>query len=60
MIHAETDCPYVAPTPHRGKRNEPLYVKEVYKKIAEIRGETEEVVRVQLMENAKKLYELGE
>ncbi|MEX0917773.1 MAG: TatD family hydrolase [Candidatus Paceibacterota bacterium] len=59
MIHAETDCPYVAPKPYRGKRNEPLYVKEVYKKIAEIRGEDEEVVRAQLVENALKLYRLG-
>ena len=33
MIHAETDCPYVAPIPHRGKRCEPWMVQEVYKKI---------------------------
>ena len=59
MIHAETDCPYVAPKPHRGKRNEPLYVKEVYAKIAEIRAEDEETVRAQLMENARKLYTSG-
>lgn len=59
MIHAETDCPYVAPVPYRGKRNEPCYVKEVYKAIAEIRGEDEEMVRVQLMENARTLYKLN-
>ena len=58
MIHAETDCPYVAPVPHRGKRCEPWMVKEVYKKIAEIKGEDEEKVREQLLENAKKLYSL--
>lgn len=58
MIHAETDCPYVAPVPHRGKRCEPLMVKEVYKKIAEIKGVDEERVREQLVENAKKLYSL--
>lgn len=58
MIHGETDCPYVAPVPYRGKRNEPLYVTEVYKKIAEIRGEDKEVVRLQLMENARELYRL--
>jgi len=56
MIHAETDCPYVAPVPYRGKRNEPLYVREVYKKIAEIKGLDEEMVREQLFANAKKLY----
>lgn len=58
MIHAETDCPYVAPVPYRGQRCEPWMVKEVYKKIAEIRGEDEGVVRQQLMENAKSLYKL--
>ena len=58
MIHAETDCPYVAPKPYRGKRNEPMFVPEVYKKIAEIRGEDEEMVRQQLMENARRLYKL--
>ena len=58
MIHAETDCPYVAPVPYRGKRCEPAMVREVYKKITEIRGEDEEVVRPQLLENAKRLYKL--
>jgi TatD DNase family protein len=57
-IHAETDCPYVAPVPHRGKRCEPWMVQEVYRKIAEIRGEDEEVVRAQLVENARRLYKL--
>ena len=56
MIHAETDCPYVAPVPYRGKRCEPWMVKEVYKKIASIRGDDEAVIRSQLVENAKRLY----
>ncbi len=58
LIHGETDCPYVAPVPHRGKRAEPWMVKEVYKKIAAIRGEDEEMVREQLVENAKRFYKL--
>ncbi len=58
LIHAETDCPYVAPVPHRGKRAEPWMVKEVYKKIALIRGEDEETVRQQLVQNAKRFYNL--
>ena len=58
MLHAETDCPYVAPKPFRGQRCNPTMVTEVYKKIAELRGEDEEVVRVQLLANAKKLYKL--
>jgi len=55
-LQAETDAPYVAPVPHRGERNEPLYVIEVYKKIAEIRAEDPETVRLQLLENAKKVF----
>lgn len=58
LIHAETDCPYVAPKPHRGKRCDPTMVTEVYKKIAEIKGLDEEDVREQLLENAKKLYKI--
>lgn len=58
MIHAETDCPYVAPVPHRGQRCEPHMVKEVVKKIAKIKGEDEEKVREQLIVNAKELYKI--
>ena len=57
-IHAETDCPYVAPIPYRGKRCEPWMVKEVYKKITEIKGMDEEMVREQLLKNAQKLYKI--
>jgi len=56
MIHAETDCPYVAPKPFRGQRCEPIMVKEVYKKIAELKNLDEEVVRAQLMHNARRCY----
>ncbi len=56
LLHAETDCPFVAPVPHRGQRCEPTMVREVYKKIAEIKGLDEDVVRLQLLENAMKLY----
>lgn len=48
-LMAETDAPFVAPIPYRGKRNEPAYVVEVVKKIAEIKGlgfeETAEILR---------------
>jgi TatD DNase family protein len=37
-IIVETDCPYLAPVPHRGHRNEPAYVAHVLAKLAEIRG----------------------
>ena len=58
LIHAETDCPYVAPIPHRGKRAEPWMVQEVYKTIAKIRDEDEEAVRAQLVKNASHFYRL--
>ncbi len=51
-IMSETDSPYVAPIPYRGKRNEPSYVSEVVKRMAEIRGEDLELVRVALVNNA--------
>ena len=56
MIHAETDAPYVAPTPHRGKRNEPAFVVETVKQIARIRGEDEHILALQLCENAKRVF----
>ncbi len=58
MMHAETDAPYVTPEPYRGQRNEPSYVQEVVKKIAEIKGEDIEKVKEQLMKNAKRLYRI--
>lgn len=58
MMHAETDCPYVAPKPYRGERNEPLHVREVYERIAETRGEGEEKIRLQFIKNAERLYKI--
>lgn len=57
-IMAETDCPYVAPAPYRGKRNEPVYVEEVVKKIAELRGEDFETVREALVQNAFRTFNI--
>ena len=56
MIMSETDSPYVAPVPHRGKRNESLYVAEVVKRIAEVRGEDVEMVRAALAQNARRVF----
>ncbi|MDQ0340626.1 TatD DNase family protein [Caldalkalibacillus uzonensis] len=56
----ETDCPYLAPHPLRGKRNEPGYVRYVAEKLAELRGlSVEEISRVTL-ENGKRLFRLNE
>ncbi len=56
MIMTETDAPYVSPVPYRGKRNEPSYVSEIVKKIAEIKGLPEEVVAEAIMQNATRVF----
>ncbi len=60
MILLETDSPYLAPVPNRGKRNEPSFVVDVAKKIAEIRGENLETVAQYTTENAERLYNIKE
>jgi TatD DNase family protein len=56
MIMSETDAPFVAPVPYRGERNSPLYVPEVVKKIAEIRGEPLEKIKKILLDNAVRRF----
>lgn len=57
-IMVETDSPYLAPTPYRGKRNEPAYVIEVAKKIAQLKGVTVEEVDNVTNQNVKQLFGL--
>jgi TatD DNase family protein len=54
----ETDCPYLAPHPNRGKRNEPAYVKLVAEQIAELRGIGYEELAELTMRNAERLYQI--
>ena len=58
MLLLETDAPYLAPVPYRGKRNEPAYLIEIAKKIAELRGEDLEIVAEYTTQNAKNLYNI--
>ncbi len=58
MLMSETDSPFVAPASHRGQRNSPLYVPEIVRKIAEIRGEDFETVRKQLLKNAERVFKI--
>ncbi|MBX2866584.1 TatD family hydrolase [Candidatus Kaiserbacteria bacterium] len=56
LILGETDSPYATPVPFRGERNEPVRVKEVYKKIAEIKNLDAEEVREVLTQNAERVF----
>ena len=56
MIITETDAPYVAPVPHRGKRNEPAYVVEVVKRLALLKGLEVDEVRNQVRKNVQTVF----
>lgn len=55
----ETDAPYLAPVPYRGKTNEPAYMLEVAKKLAEIKSMPLHEIAAMTTSNAKKLFGLG-
>lgn len=59
-IMSETDSPYVAPVPYRGQRSEPIFVKEVVKRIAEIKGLDYEEVKKVVVENAIRIFGVKE
>ncbi len=56
----ETDSPFLAPVPHRGKRNEPAFVKETARKLGELRGLTDEEVGHQSTRNFYNFFKLAE
>jgi len=55
-IMVETDAPYLAPVPHRGKRNEPAYVVETLRLLADLRGLALDEAAARTTENARKLF----
>ena len=57
-LMVETDAPYLAPVPHRGRRNEPSYVPRVAESLAHIRGEDLEEVQGYTTENAVRFFNL--
>lgn len=57
-IVLETDCPYLAPDPNRGKRNSSLNIPYVVKVLADIKGVTEEEVRKAVWKNSHELYRM--
>lgn len=58
MILVDTDSPYVAPVPHRGERNEPVNVKDIVKKIAEIKDLEEDETTKAIFSNARRLFKI--
>ncbi len=56
---AETDCPYLAPVPHRGKRNEPAWVVETTRVLGELRGLSGEEMGARVAENFVRFFRLG-
>lgn len=59
LLLLETDCPYLTPVPHRGKRNESSYVEFVCRKIAELHGTTAERVDQITTATAKQMFLIG-
>lgn len=57
-ILLETDAPYVVPEPHRGKRNEPAYIVETYKKLAELKGVSLQKLAEKISETASKIFRI--
>jgi len=56
----ETDAPYLAPAPHRGKRNEPAFISLVAEKLANIKGASIEMIKEKTTKNAMNLFNLAE
>ena len=56
----ETDSPFLAPVPHRGKRNEPAFVKEVARQLGELRGLSTDEVGMQTANNFYRFFSLHE
>ncbi len=55
----ETDCPFLAPVPHRGKRCEPAYVRHTAEKLAELRGVSLEEIAAETERTAEEFFRFG-
>lgn len=59
QVVLETDAPYLAPVPFRGKRNEPAYLEQVVARLAQLSGMAPEAVAAQTTENARRLFNIN-
>jgi TatD DNase family protein len=59
-VMLETDAPYLAPMPHRGKRNEPAYVPLIAEVLTQVKGVSIEEIARTTTENAQRLFRLAE
>jgi TatD DNase family protein len=55
-LHVETDSPFLAPVPHRGKKNEPAFVSVVGEYVARLRGEDVEELKAATATNSARLF----
>ena len=58
-VLTETDCPYLAPVPYRGKRNEPAYVAEVTRELARLHNLNEEAMGQRVVRNFSEFFGIG-
>ncbi len=58
LLLAETDSPYLAPQPVRGRRNEPAFVRHTYEALAELRGTGSDELAAQIEANAARVFGL--
>jgi TatD DNase family protein len=56
-IILETDCPYLAPIPHRGRRCEPAYVADIYRYFAQLRGLDEQTCAARVADNFHAIFQ---
>jgi TatD DNase family protein len=59
-VLVETDAPFLTPHPHRGKRNEPAFVRNIADKIAEVQGKPPEIVAQATTANAQRIFDWGD
>ena len=57
-LMVETDSPFAAPAPFRGKVNTPLYLEEIIKKVSEVKGVSEEEIRLKTVENSLEFFKI--